>query len=223
MRHRPSLSRQSALLAVALCLMGLGVALTTRAGLGTSPISAVPYVMTFATPLSFGFATFLANVLLVLGQPLLIGWRNFPAVQYGQLAVVFLFGLFIDAGMWLCAPLATGNYASRLAEVALGSALLAAGVALEIHADLLFVPGEGFVKALCRRLRVPLGWAKLGFDVSLAALATVLSLVTLDGRLEGLREGTVLSAVLVGPCLKWFAPRFRPARRWTLARPTYRS
>lgn len=222
MRHRPSFLRQCVLLTGALSLMGLGVALTTQAGLGTSPISAVPYVMTFATPLSFGAATFLANILLVVGQPLLLGWRNFPAAQWGQLAVVFLFGAFIDAGMWLCGPLGTEVYAWRLAEVALGSVSLAAGVALEIHADLLFVPGEGFVKALCRWLHAPLAWVKLTFDVSLVALAVGLSLLALAGRVAGVREGTALSAVLVGLSLRWLVPRLRPARKWALARPTPR-
>lgn len=223
MRHRPSLLRQCVLLVGALSLMGVGVALTTRAGLGTSPISAIPYVMTFAMPISFGMATFLANILLVVGQPLLLGWRRFPAVQYGQLAVVFLFGAFIDVGMWLCGPLAAEAYALRVAEVALGSVLLAAGVALEIHADLLFVPGEGFVKALCRKLHAPLAWVKVAFDVSLVALAVGLSATALAGRVEGVREGTALSAVLVGASLRWLAPRLRPARKWVLMRRTRRA
>lgn len=220
MRHRPSFPRQCLLLMSALALMGLGVALTTRAGLGTSPISAVPYVVTFGVPVSFGVATFLANILLVIGQPLLIGWRNFPPVQYGQLAVVFLFGMFIDAGMWFCSPLVSGVYGIRLLEVTLGSLLLAAGVALEIHADLLFVPGEGFVKALCRRLHAPLAWVKLTFDVSLVILAIGLSIMLLWGHVEGIREGTAISALLVGLSLRWFVPRLRPARKWIMARAT---
>ena len=208
------------MLVAALSLMGVGVALTTLAGLGTSPISGVPYVMTFGLPLSFGMATFLSNILLVLGQPALIGWRNFPAVQYAQIGVVFLFGLFIDLGMFLCAPLRTSCYPLQLLEVVGGCALLAAGIACEIHADLLFVPGEGFVKALCRRLHKPLAWTKLGFDVTLVLLAVGLSLVMLGGRIEGVREGTALSAVLVGLFLRVLVPLFRPARKWVLRKRT---
>lgn len=39
--------RRWAVFAAGLAVAGVGVALTTRAGLGTSPISSVPYVLTF--------------------------------------------------------------------------------------------------------------------------------------------------------------------------------
>ena len=99
MRHyHPNLFRQCLLLTGGLALAGFGVALTTRAGLGTSPISSLPYVVTFITPLSFGMTTFAINVFFVLGQVLILR-RAFPVAQYGQLGVVLLFGLFIDLGM----------------------------------------------------------------------------------------------------------------------------
>ena len=164
MRHyHPNLFRQCLLLTGGLALAGFGVALTTRAGLGTSPISSLPYVVTFITPLSFGMTTFAINVFFVLGQVLILR-RAFPVAQYGQLGVVLLFGLFIDLGMWLGGLWVPSSYWGRLAEVALGSVVLAAGIALQIHADLLFNPGEGLVKALCRVTHVRFAWTKMGFD-----------------------------------------------------------
>ncbi len=213
MRHyHPNLLRQCLLLAAGLALAGLGVALTTRAGLGTSPISSLPYVFTFLTPLTFGAATFAVNLLFVLAQALLLG-RAFPAVQYGQLGVVLLFGLFIDLGMWVGGLWVPTAYWGRMAEVLLGSVVLAAGIALQIHADLLFNPGEGLVKALCRVTRARFAWTKLGFDVSLVLLALALSLATLH-TIRGLREGTLVAAFAVGLSLRWLVPLLRPTRRW---------
>lgn len=213
MRHyHPNLLRQCLLLAAGLALAGLGVALTTRAGLGTSPISSLPYVFTFLTPLTFGAATFAVNLLFVLAQALLLG-RAFPAVQYGQLGVVLLFGLFIDLGMWVGGLWVPTAYWGRMAEVLLGSVVLAAGIALQIHADLLFNPGEGLVKALCRVTRARFAWTKLGFDVSLVLLALALSLAALH-TIRGLREGTLVAAFAVGLSLRWLVPLLRPARRW---------
>lgn len=212
MRHyHPNLLRQCLLLAAGLALAGLGVALTTRAGLGTSPISSLPYVFTFLTPLTFGAATFAVNLLFVLAQALLLG-RAFPAVQYGQLGVVLLFGLFIDLGMWVGGLWVPTAYWGRMAEVLLGSVVLAAGIALQIHADLLFNPGEGLVKALCRVTRARFAWTKLGFDVSLVLLALALSLAALH-TIRGLREGTLVAAFAVGLSLRWLVPLLRPTRR----------
>ena len=216
MRHyHPNLFRQCLLLTGGLALAGFGVALTTRAGLGTSPISSLPYVVTFITPLSFGMTTFAINVFFVLGQVLILR-RAFPVAQYGQLGVVLLFGLFIDLGMWLGGLWVPASYWGRLAEVALGSVVLAAGIALQIHADLLLNPGEGLVKALCRVTHVRFAWTKMGFDVSLVLLALTLSLVALHG-VFGLREGTVVAAFAVGLSLRWMVPLLRPTRRWLFA------
>ena len=214
-RYHPNLVRQCLLLTGGLALAGLGVALTTRAGLGTSPISSLPYVFTFFTPLTFGMATFAVNILFVLGQVALLG-RGFPALQYAQLCVVLVFGLFIDLGKWVGGLWVPEAYWGRVAEVLAGSAVLAAGIALQIHADLLFNPGEGLVKALCRVTRARFAWTKMGFDVSLVASALLLSLLMLHA-VRGLREGTVLAAFAVGLCLRWLVPLLRPVRRWLFA------
>ena len=214
-RYHPNLVRQCLLLTGGLALAGLGVALTTRAGLGTSPISSLPYVLTFFTPLTFGMATFAVNILFVLGQVALLG-RGFPALQYAQLGVVLVFGVFIDLGMWVGGLWVPEAYWGRVAEVLAGSAVLAAGIALQIHADLLFNPGEGLVKALCRVTRARFAWTKMCFDVSLVASALLLSLLMLHA-VRGLREGTVLAAFAVGLCLRWLVPLFRPVRRWLFA------
>ncbi len=48
-----------------LFIMSLGIAFSTKAGLGTTPISCVPYVLSQGFPLSFGTFTFLMNSLFV--------------------------------------------------------------------------------------------------------------------------------------------------------------
>ena len=93
---------------------------------------------------------------------------------------------------------------------------MAAGIALQIHADLIFNPGEGIVKALCRVTRTRFAWTKMGFDVSLVAVSLVLSLVALHA-VRGLREGTIVAAFAVGLSLRWLVPLLRPVRRWLFA------
>ena len=212
MQHHPSFHRQIVLMTAGLACAGMGVALTTRAGLGTSPISSLPYVITFFSPLSFGTATFLVNIALVAAQAVLLR-RNFQSRQWLQLAVVLLFGLFIDAGMWLSAGFAPKAYGWQLTGVLLGSAVLALGIALQIHADVMLNPGEGLVKTLCRVTHGRFARIKVCFDCTLVLAAGVLSWAVLH-RIEGLREGTLLSAVAVGLFLRGIIPLTRPLRRW---------
>lgn len=212
MRHRVSVARQCALLVLGLAVAGFGVALTTCAELGTSPISSLPLVAHYCVPgLSFGMTTFFINLLFVAAEVALLG-RRFPPLQLAQVAVVFVFGVFIDLGMWVCALWSFKAYLPRLAEVVLGSAVLAVGIALQIHANLVFNPGEGVVKALCQVCHARFAWVKIGFDVSLVVLAVALSLAALHG-VRGVREGTVAAAFAVGLCLRWAMPLLRPVKK----------
>ena len=45
-----------------------GIALTTKAAMGTSPISSVPYVLSLWLPLSLGQFTFIVNMFFILAQ-----------------------------------------------------------------------------------------------------------------------------------------------------------
>ena len=47
---------------------------------------------------------------------------------------------------------------------------------------------------------------KIIFDVSWVLLSIVLSLIFFDGKLYGTREGTIISALLVGVTVKIFRP-----------------
>ena len=53
-------------------LNAFGVALITKAALGTSPISSLPYVLSLRFPVTLGQFTFLMNMLFILAQVLLL-------------------------------------------------------------------------------------------------------------------------------------------------------
>lgn len=89
------------------------------------------------------------------------------------------------------------------------------GIALQIHANLVFNPGEGCVKALCQVLHARFAWLKIAFEVSLVLMALILSLSALHG-VFGLREGTLVAAFVVGLSLRWAMPLCRPAKKLLL-------
>ena len=93
--------------------------------------------------------------------------------------------------------------------------MLSLGIALQIHANLVFNPGEGCVKALCQVFHARFAWVKIAFDVSLVLIALILSLAALHG-VFGLREGTLVAAFAVGLSLRWAMPLCRPVKKFLL-------
>ena len=71
------------------------------------------------------------------------------------------------------------------------------GVSCEVKANVVPLAGEGFILAVCKTFSRPFPPIKIGFDCTLVILACVLGL-TCQGRLIGVREGTVAAALLVG-------------------------
>ena len=83
---------------IGLFINSLGVSLTTKADLGTSPISSIPYVLSLNFPFTLGQFTIAFSLLLILIQ-LVILRRNFKAEHLLQIPISILFGYFIDLTM----------------------------------------------------------------------------------------------------------------------------
>ncbi|MBM6851404.1 YczE/YyaS/YitT family protein [Oscillibacter valericigenes] len=173
-----------------------GVALITRAALGTSPISSLPYVLSFRFPVTLGQFTFAMNLFFILGQVLLLR-RDFQPIQLLQVAVNAVFSAFIDVSMGLLSWLEISSLPMAVLVLALGCAVLAFGISVEVAPRVLMVPGEGIVQAIAAVTGWRFGNVKVGFDAALVATALVLSLLFFH-RLQGLGAGTILSALAVG-------------------------
>ena len=197
------LAKRCLVLFFGLFLMGLGISLVTRSTLGTSPISSVPYVLSLALPFTFGEFTFLVTLLFFIAEIAIIG-RDFPRPQYFQILIALLLGTFVDVGMFLSAGVQPGVYPEQIAIVLLGSAVLAFGIFLQITANVILNPGEGLVRAIAEKTHKRFGIVKVMFDTTLVTGAAIISFAAFGG-IHGLREGTVISAILVGYIILGFA------------------
>ena len=173
-----------------------GVALITRAALGTSPISSLPYVLSFRFPVTLGQFTFAMNLFFILGQVLLLR-RDFQPIQLLQVAVNAVFSAFIDVSMGLLSWLEISSLPMAVLVLVLGCAVLAFGISVEVAPRVLTVPGSGILQAIAAVTGWRFGNVKVGFDAALVATALVLSLLFFH-RLQGLGAGTILSALAVG-------------------------
>ena len=191
-------------------LATLGISLTTVSGLGTTPISTLPYVLSRIFPLSFGATTFILNVLFLGIQAILLG-RRFPLLNLLQIPAVIVFSCFIDMNMFFLRPHAPEAWISGMAMSMLGNAVLAAGIVLQVRSKTVVQPGECMVLAFSTVLRRAFGSVKIVNDVTMVILAAALSWCAL-GAFVGLREGTLVSALLVGLFVKAIVRVF-PERR----------
>lgn len=199
------LLKRYALLTVGLFVMSLGVSLSTRANLGTSPISCVPYILSLGTPLSIGFFTFVVNIILFLIQLILLR-KNFRPVQFLQLPAVALFSLFMDTSMHLISGVEPEHLVSQWLVLAASCLILAFGVSLEIIANVTVLPVEGIVMAFSKVLGGEFGRVKICFDLSLAIIGILLSFYLL-GELSGVREGTIAASLSMGGLIRFFLAR----------------
>lgn len=208
--------RRYLLFVASLFINAFGIAFITKALLGTSPITSVTYVLSLFTPFTMGIWTILLNLLFVVLEPFLMTRRELREdlrMYLLQIPIAFCFGLFIDFSMFMLFWLEPSAYVMKVTVLLVGCVILALGIALEVKANAAMMAGEYLVKAITRRFHGEFGYVKLGFDVTLLTIACILSLVFLS-YIQGVREGTVVSALLVGPIVHFVNPAYRIFDRW---------
>ena len=148
---------------IGILINAFGVALITKAALGTSPISSVPYVLSLRFAPTLGAFTFVMNLIFIILQPVLLR-RDYQPIQLLQIVVNIVFSWFIDVSMNLLGWLEPQNIAVELIVLLLGCAVLGFGISVEVAPDVLLVPGEGLVGALTAASGRRFGSVKVAFD-----------------------------------------------------------
>ena len=197
-----SFSARLSLFSLAIAVQACGITLVVKSALGTSPISTLPYVLNLVVPLTFGQATFAINMVFIFLQALMLKGRV-PLRIWAQIPVTVVFSFFLDMFMQLFSRLTPQSYPAHLAVLASGMLLLAFGVALQGKARFIKLAGDGIVYVASQVFSKPFGPLKTILDCSLVASSCILSLAAL-GTIEGVREGTLLSALLTGVLVQFF-------------------
>lgn len=195
--------RNLALQIIGLFLMTFGVAFSVKANLGTSPIASLPYVLSLMTPLSMGLLTFIMQTTFVAIQIVLLR-SHFRLVELLQIPVAIIFGYFTDVTLSLVANLEPNNYFTQWLFCLIGIIVVAFGTFLCIKSKLPMPAGGGLVKAFTEISSLDFGRLKITFDVTLVLCSIVASLLYFHA-LEGIREGTIASAFLVGIFIRFFS------------------
>ncbi|MGV3226329.1 YczE/YyaS/YitT family protein [[Pasteurella] aerogenes] len=193
---------------VGICVSALGIVLVTKADLGTSQISSVPYVLSLAFDwLTFGQATFVMNLIFLIMQMVLLK-NPLKMSLILQIPVSILFSYFIDLQMQMFSSLTLDTLAMQWVVLLLGCVILGLGISLEIAPNIVAVPGDAVVNVIATVKRLRFGKVKVILDVTLVAIALVLSFFYF-GDIKGIGAGTLVSALLVGRIVMFFNRRLR--------------
>lgn len=206
--ERKELIKRYLVFFVGLFISSFGVSLVTKANLGTSPISSIPYVLCLGFTPTLGQFTIFFSLLLILLQILILG-KKFQKFQLLQIPVSILFGYFIDISMVILNWLDPEAYQFKIISLLLGCFILGIGVYFEVIADVVMLPGEAFVTAITKKFHTDFGTTKVFFDASMTILAVVLSFI-LFHNLTGVREGTIIAALIVGIIARFLGKSLKP-------------
>lgn len=196
MTDKTELIKRYIFLLAGLFVNGLGVSFITKAGLGTSPITSIPYTLSLGFTPTVGMFTFVFNIFLIILQLILLR-RNFQLQNLLQLPIIALFSFFIDLTMSLLGFIQPETYLLKVISLVIGCLILGFGVFMEMVANVAMLPGEATVRAVSDVFSTDFGKTKIAFDSSMTVIAAILSFIMFK-HLDGVREGTIVAAILVG-------------------------
>ena len=196
MTDKTELIKRYIFLLAGLFVNGLGVSFITKAGLGTSPITSIPYTLSLGFTPTVGMFTLVFNIFLVILQVILLR-RNFQLQNLLQLPIIALFSFFIDLTMSLLGCMQPESYSMKVVSHIVGCLIHGLGVFMEMVANVAMLPGEATVRAVSDVFSTDFGKTKIAFDSSMTVIAAILSFIMFR-HLDGVREGTIVAAILVG-------------------------
>ena len=196
MTNKTELIKRYIFLLAGLFASGLGVSFITKTGLGTSPITSIPYTLSLGFTPTVGMFTLVFNIFLIILQVILLR-RNFQLQNLLKLPIIALFSFFIDLTMSLLGFMQPETYAMKVVSLIVGCLILGFGVFMEMVANVAMLPGEATVRAVSDVFSTDFGKTKIAFDSSMTVIAAILSFIMFK-HLDGVREGTIVAAILVG-------------------------
>ena len=185
-----------------LYLITLGVAFSIKSGLGSAPVSSIPYAMDLIWLINIGVATFIFHAILVAIEWILLR-DNFNRKHFLQVFVGVLFGVFTSFSVSLMGfiPPSDSLLVSLLMSF-LSIFLIALGLFFYVPTNLIPLSVEGVTQAIAIVTERPFSKIKVYLDISIVSIALILSYGFLD-QLGSVGIGTVLGALLIGTTVKY--------------------
>lgn len=188
--------------------LAFGVAFSVNSNLGVSPVNSLPYVISRILNVQMGTCVTAVFCFYILLQILILR-RKFNPVNLLQIVFSTIFGYFVDFSKMVLGDFAIPTYFGQLTMLAISIPLIALGIVLYMDAQLVPMPMEGLSSCLAEKFGVSFPNMKTIIDCLVVVIGLILCFVFLGG-LDGLREGTIITAVVTGKVIAIFKKPLSP-------------
>ena len=196
------LIRRYMLFLIGLFVASMGVALSTKAGLGTSPVASVPYsVSLLSSLLTFGGWLNLWSVIQITVQVLLLRRNCDPVEILIQTVLAFVYGYLTNFSCFLIRGMQVNSYAAQFVCMLAGCLVLGIGIWIQFKGQVAMLPGEAMNRAIGYVTKWKYENIKIFFDVFYIVISAIIGFAFLGG-LKGVREGSIIAALLIGNIIK---------------------
>ncbi len=197
--------RRATVFLVSLVIMNIGVVLSAKAGLGTTPISSIPLVVSLGCDIfTIGTATMVMNVAFIL-LGILIMRRDYKAKYVLEFFLIAVSAILCDLMMIWFDFVSADEYWLQWVLTIISMVVMAFGIALEVAANFSMLPGDHLVEFISVKTGMVFGYVKVLFDISMIVTSVILSFLFFGvGEFNGVREGTLFIALTVGFFVKLF-------------------
>ena len=196
--------KQYLLFLTGLFIASMGVAFSTIAGLGTSPVASLPYSVSLVSSLfSFGGWLNMLSVIQITVQVILLRKKCKPLEIVIQTVLAFVYGYLTNFSCWLIKDVSVENYFEQLMYMFIGCFVLAFGIWLQLKGKVAMLPGEAMNRAISEVTGKRYENIKILFDIVYIVLSAAICLIFI-GELKGVREGSIIAAIAVGSIIKLY-------------------
>ena len=123
--------------------------------------------------------------------------------------LTFAYGYLTDFSYSILKGLELDSYILKIIFLLIGCVIIAFGVSLELLGDVGMLSGDAFIKALATITSKEYGNVKIITDVSMSVISAILAGAILH-RLAGVREGTIIAALIIGITIKYCKKILKP-------------
>lgn len=191
-----------------LLLMAFGVAFSVNSGLGVSPVNSLPYAISVAGGIDMGRCVILVFCSFIVIQIILLR-KEFKPINLLQIVFSTLFGYFVDFAKWVLSGFNIPTYAGKLVMLLISIVLVSLGLVFYLSAEIVPMPMEGMTLAISSKIpEIPFPTIKIVVDCLSVLLAVAIGCVFM-GKVQGVREGTIISALLIGKLMGFFSKMFQ--------------
>ena len=185
-------------------ILGFGIVLNTKTGLGVAAINSVPYGLSQMTNLTLGNWTTILYIGFIILQIIIYKKCNLKVLL--QFPFSYLMGMILDFYDQLF-NFPPQNMIISIVLLFIAIVLIALGAYLVVAMDFVPNPADGMVNALSYLIHKDFGQMKWMFDCLMMTITIIMTLI-ISGHVIGIGIGTVLSSLLIGRVIQLYAKLF---------------